>query len=96
MTELDAINMDYLFKIKRSGPIKTPINQQHHTRQWQIIRDNWEGKETEVQLKNWPCPRRAVLFRRRIQADNIVLALPTEEQQQPLGFYRWPRRHAGL
>lgn len=91
MTELEAMKMDYLFKIKRSAAIKTLINQQHHTRQWKIIRDNWEGKETEVQLKSWPYPRRVVLFRRRIQSDNIVLALPTEEQQQQtLGFIDGP------
>jgi hypothetical protein len=87
MTELEAKDCDYLFKLKKSKRVKELIGKHHGLGEWASVKDAWEAKEAEIQLSGWEKKRRVVLVRRRLSGDAAMLGLEhTQQGQRQLEF----------
>lgn len=99
MSELELLGMDYLFKIKKHKSVKTLIYEHHGEGSWVLFKDNWEAKESRLELQGWGKSRRVVLVRRRIQKDSIFgleheslpkqLCLATLEAPEDMKLYEY-------
>jgi len=99
MNELELLNMDYLFKIKKHKGIKTLIYEHHGKGSWVLFKDNWEAKEATIELSTWEKSRRAIIVRRRIQKNNLLgiehgslpkqLTLATLEDPEDMKLYEY-------
>jgi len=90
MTEMEAINQHYLFKLKKSKAVKNLVNRHHCLGEWFYINKEWEAKEDVIQLQGWKYERRVAIIRRRISSDNIVALEYQKEGQQRLAFIDGP------
>jgi hypothetical protein len=90
MTEMEAINQRYLFKLKRSTNVKKLIYRHHCLGEWTYINKEWEAKEDVLQLQGWEKERRVVVIRRRLSSDHIIGIECEKEGQQQLAFIDGP------
>ncbi len=90
MSDLEDINQDFLFKLKKSKYVKALINKHHCLREWTYFNDGWEAKTDQLQLKSWGKERRVVIIRRRISSDGILAVTLESNQQQALAFVDGP------
>ncbi len=93
MSALEAIDQDYLFKLRKSKNVKSLINEHHNLSGWKRFKRGWEVKSATLELSGWSRARRVVLVRRRLEGDpidNIVLEYPTAPGQLSLGFIEGP------
>ena len=72
MSELEAIDRRYLFKLKRSKRVKELIAQVHGQGVWTRFNEEWELKESTLQLQGWQRARRVVVARRRLAKDPLI------------------------
>lgn len=72
MSELEAINQRYLFKVRKSKGVKALINNAHCSGDWERFNKDFEGKEGMLKLQGWSRQRRVVVLRRRLVSENIV------------------------
>jgi len=90
MSELEDIQQDYLFKLKKSTYVKALINRHHCLGQWRYFNDGWEAKTDSLQLKSWDKQRRVVILRRRVSSDSVLgLEMDSGDQKQ-LAFIDGP------
>ena len=78
MSELEEINQDYLFKLKKSKNVKTLINKHHCLGEWTYFNEGWEAKTDQLQLQSWNTERRVVIVRRKISNDNVMVHIPRD------------------
>lgn len=91
MSELEEINQDYLFKLKKSKNVKALINKHHCLGEWTYFNEGWEAKSDQLQLQSWEKERRVVIVRRRISNENIMtLEQASGQQQKELVFVDGP------
>ena len=91
MNELEEINQDYLFKLKKSKNVKALINKHHCLGEWTYFNEGWEAKSDQLQLQSWEKERRVVVVRRRISNGNIMaLESVSGQQQKELTFVDGP------
>lgn len=91
MSELEEINQDYLFKLKKSKNVKALINKHHCLGEWTYFNEGWEAKTDRLQLQSWEKERRVVIVRRRISHDSIMaLELGSSQSQSALAFVDGP------
>jgi hypothetical protein len=90
MTEMEAINQRYLFKLKRSNNVKKLIYRHHCLGEWTYINKEWEAKEDVLQLQGWEKERRVVVVRRRLSSDHIIGIECEKEVHQQLAFIDGP------
>jgi hypothetical protein len=72
MCELEAMERHYLFKLKRSKRVKQLIAQVHGQGCWSRFNEQWELKESHLQLQGWQRARRVVVARRRLAKDPLI------------------------
>ena len=72
MSELEALQRRYLFKMKRSKRVKDLIAQVHGQGEWTRFDSEWELKESRLQLYGWKRTRRVVVARRRLPKDPLI------------------------
>ena len=86
MSDLEAIDMDYLFKLKRSSNVKKLINKHHFQSGWKRFKGNWQAVESRLKLPAWKQERRVVIVRRRVKTE-LELGVETPLiGQMELGF----------
>ncbi len=93
MSELEDINQDYLFKLKKSKNVKALINKHHCLGQWTYFSEGWEAKTDHLQLQSWEKKRRVVIVRRRVSNDNVMaleLGSGSDSKQKELAFVDGP------
>lgn len=92
MSELEAMDVHYLFKLKQSQNVKKLIYKHHCEGEWEPLRDQWEAKESKLQLSGWEKERRVIVVRRQLTRDETLVIAPTtpEPQQTTLGFIEGP------
>jgi hypothetical protein len=72
MAELEEMGQNYLFKLKRSKGVKALIGKVHGQGKWTRFNDEWELKESQLQLYGWQRSRRVVIVRRRLNKDALI------------------------
>ncbi|MGB5649453.1 MAG: transposase [Sedimenticolaceae bacterium] len=72
MSELEAMDRRYLFKLKRSKRVKALIAQLHGLGAWTRFNPEWELKESTLQLQGWKSARRVIVARRRLPKDPLI------------------------
>ena len=90
MTEMEAIDQPYLFKLKKSKNVKNLIYKQHCLGEWTRINREWEAKDDALQLQGWEKSRRVVVVRRRISDDHLIGIEYQSDEQQQLAFIDGP------
>ena len=80
MVECEERGQSYLFRQRSTKGVKQLIQMLEAQGGWQTVRDDWEGCEGELRLSGWTRPRRAVVFRRRIQRPARPGEMPLLEQ----------------
>jgi len=90
MTELEQMGKDYLFKLKRSKGVKTLIGKVHGQGQWTRFNDDWELKESHLQLQGWRQGRRVVVARRRLAKEALLGVEYRRGGQQELALVEGP------
>jgi len=90
MTQMEAIDQPYLFKLRKSKNVKQLIYKQHCLGQWTRINPAWEAKEDELQLQGWEKPRRVVVVRKRLSDESLIGIDYQQEGQQQLAFVDGP------
>jgi len=90
MQALEAREINYLFKLKKSKRVKELICKQHCLGQWTRFNDGFEVKEAEVQLMGWNQARRVVLVRRKLLSLPLVAIDYEQCGQQTLAFIDGP------
>ena len=86
MTDLEAIQQIYLFKLKKTARVKELIHQHHCLGGWTQVKKDWEAKEASIQLSTWSQPRRVVIVRYRFPKDEALLIESKKGQQTRLDF----------
>lgn len=90
MREMESIQQQYLFKLKKTKNAKELIYKHHCLGEWLYINKEWEAKEDRLQLQGWEKPRRVVIVRRRLFNDNLIGIEYQKEGQQTLAFIDGP------
>ena len=73
MADMEALDQDYLFKLRMTKKVQRQIAKLAAQRGWQRVGQGWEAAETELQLTGWTRKRRVVVLRRRIERDTSTL-----------------------
>lgn len=90
MSELEAINQDYLFRLRKSKNVKALINKHHCLGQWRYFNEGWEAKTDRLQLQGWDKPRRVVIIRRRVCSESVMALEVESGEQKQLAFLDGP------
>ncbi len=72
MSELEAINQSYLFKLKKSKNVINLINKHHGVGEWTSVHPGWEAKFDDLMLQGWKEKRRVVIVRRKLSSNNLL------------------------
>ncbi|PCI36611.1 MAG: transposase [Thiotrichales bacterium] len=83
MREAEARGVNYLFKLKCTANVKKVITSMMCKHGWCDAGQNWEGMESEIQLKSWSDPRRIIIMRKRI---NKQVGIVKETGMKQLSF----------
>jgi len=74
MTEMEAMGVHFLFKLKQSKNVKKLIYTHHGEGQWQSLHNSpWELKESTIQLDSWDKARRVIIMRRQLPKNEALL-----------------------
>ncbi len=90
MTQLEELEQNYLFKLKKSKNVKELIYKHHCLGEWYYLNKEWEAKEDDIQLQGWEKERRVVIVRRRLSSDNIIGFESNNQLQQQLALVDGP------
>jgi hypothetical protein len=85
MARAEQEGVGYLFKLRLSSGVKKTIERLMRGTDWCDAGQGWQGAETVLRLSGWSRSRRAVVLRRRIQADLATVDAGNPEQL-PLSF----------
>lgn len=90
MSELEELEQDYLFKLKRTQGVKKLIAQVHGQGEWTRFDADWELKESTLKLQGWQCARRVVIARRRLRNETLIGVEYQHHGQQELALVEGP------
>ncbi len=90
MSELEGIEQDYLFKLRKSKNVKSLINRHHCLGEWSYFNEGWEAKTDHLQLQGWDKERRVVILRRRVSSSSVVALEMDSGDQKQLAFIDGP------
>jgi len=90
MSELEALDRHYLFKLKRSQRVKELIAQVHGEGVWTRFNPEWELKESTLLLQGWKSARRVVVARRRLPKDPLIGLEYQHDGQRELALVEGP------
>ena len=83
MAELEEMGQHYLFKLKRSKRVMELISKVHGLGEWTRFNNEWELKESTLQLYGWKQARRVVVVRRRLPKESVIgVEYKVGEQQE--------------
>jgi hypothetical protein len=77
MADAERIGVDYLFKLRQTGKVKSLIQQAFGRKGWAFAGQGWEGLEDPLQLTGWTKKRRVIVLRRKLKGE-IAFAPPPE------------------
>ena len=72
MTQLDAIDQSYLFKLRQTAGVRRLIERQWSRQDWQDVGEGCQAVETKLTLTGWCCARRVVVLRRAVKGSLIA------------------------
>lgn len=72
MCELEAIEQDYLFKLKQSSNVKRLIERQWRQRAWHDAGQGWEACEDTLKLTGWTQARRVIVMRHAVKGNLVA------------------------
>lgn len=84
MSELEARNQHYLFKLRLTKGVKRYLERRFSSGPWTDAGAGWQGLEGQLRLSGWDRERRVVLLRRRLAGE--VLLAESNEGQPKLAF----------
>ena len=84
MSEMEAIEQRYLFKLRQTAGVKRLIERQWQQGEWRPVGQGFDAVEGELRLAGWSCARRVVVLRRRVKGN--LAAEADNEGQQTLHF----------
>ena len=84
MTEMEAIEQSYLFKLRQTSGVKRLIERQWSRHDWEDVGQGFDATEGELRLTGWSRARRVVVLRRRVKGSLAVEQ--GDEGQQALHF----------
>jgi hypothetical protein len=90
MSELEAINQSYLFKLKKSPKVINLIYEHHGMGEWTAVHSGWEAKFSDLALQGWKEKRRVVIVRRKISSKNLLGIESTRGKEKQLSFIDGP------
>ena len=73
----------YLFKLRMTAGAKKSVERLARAAEWTAAGHGWEGAETRLRLAGWNRARRAVVLRRRVEADLAAVEARDPEQRPP-------------
>jgi len=82
MAQAEQYGVPYLFKLRLTKGTRTVIERLMRGRDWIKAGQGWEGAETTLRLSGWSRSRRAVVLRRRLQKDVVVMTGPQDGPKQ--------------
>lgn len=83
MAELEEMGQHYLFKLKRSKRVMALVSKVHGLGEWTRFNNEWELKESTLQLYGWKQARRVVVIRRRLPKGSVIgVEYKVGEQQE--------------
>ena len=85
ITELEARDQDYIFKLRQTAGVKRFIERSFVGARWGDVGGGWQASSGEVRLAGWDQHRRVVVLRRLIRGD-LVLETQDEKGQMVLAF----------
>ncbi|MDZ4255250.1 MAG: transposase [Sulfuritalea sp.] len=89
MSELEAIDQTYLFKLRQSPGVKRLIERHWSRADWRDIGEGYHAVEAELALSGWSRARRVVVVRRAVKDTLVAETKKTskrEKRQQSLHF----------
>ena len=89
MVELEAIQQEYLFKLRQSAGVKRLIEKQWSREDWRQVGQGFDAVEATLKLSGWSCARRVVVLRRAVKDTLVTEEKPSgkrTKQQQDLPF----------
>ena len=85
MSELEALNQPYLFKLRQTPGVKRLIERNWSRADWQDVGPGEQAVEAELKLSGWSHARRVVVIRRAIKeavtTDKKTVGKPGKRQQ---------------
>lgn len=82
MSELEAMEQAYLFKLKQSAGVKRLIERLWRQSDWQDMGDGYHAVETRLTLSGWAPERRVIVVRRAVRQ---TLAVETKKASKAKG-----------
>ena len=80
MSELEALEQPYLFKLRQTAGAKRMIERQWSRTDWCGVGQGWEAVEDQLKLQGWSKARRVVVLRRATQGDLLAAARKTRKK----------------
>ena len=93
MTQLDAIDQSYLFKLRQTAGVRRLIERQWSRQDWQDVGEGSQAVETKLTLTGWCCARRVVVLRRAVKGSLIAEKKePGKRQKRQQAQLQWAER----
>lgn len=87
--EMEALEQDYLFKLRQTAGVKRLIERQWSRQDWQNVGQGFDAVEAMLRLSGWSRARRVVVMRRAVK-DSLLAEEKTvgkrAKRQQSLHF----------
>jgi hypothetical protein len=90
MSDLEAINQSYLFKLKKSKNVINLIYKHHGVGEWTTVHPGWEAKFDDLALQGWKEKRRVVIVRRKLSSSTLLGIESTLGEGKQLSFIDGP------
>jgi hypothetical protein len=85
MQRAEQEGLPYLFKLRMTARVKKSVERLMREAPWCDAGQGWEGAETTLRLVGWSRSRRAIVLRRRVKNDLVVVD-QGDPHQLRLGF----------
>ena len=73
MQRAEQEGLPYLFKLRMTAGVKKSVERLMREAPWCAAGQGWEGAETTLRLVGWSRSRRAIVLRRRVKNDLVVV-----------------------
>lgn len=72
MAEMEALEQDYLFKLRQTAGVKRLIERQWSRQDWQNVGQGFDAVEAMLRLSGWSRARRVVVMRRAVKGSLLA------------------------
>jgi len=88
MADMEALEQDYLFKLRQTAGVKRLIERQWSRQDWQSVGQGFDAVEATLRLSGWSQARRVVVMRRAVKETLLAEKMPGKraKRQQSLHF----------